>query len=235
MRPLRLRHDAEPAPAPGVAVREAVKRDAADEEKRRAVADETEAERRGVADDRAQTAVAPAAAQRERAPLRKGQWTREEESFASAIIREFGRGMLTCPPGTTLRSYLSEKLHCAPTRITKKFVGAASVGKLVFRPCKQTPENVKEAQRVRAELGDMERRFASFLQRAVDVEGVAAQRWTYALLGLEGKLRERSLRTCRRSLTPPAGRGCAVATEERCDARADPRGAGTTLVTSTAE
>ena len=47
--------------------------------------------------------------------------------------------MLACPAGTTLRSYLSEKLHCDPMRITKKFAGDASIGKRVFTPCKQTP------------------------------------------------------------------------------------------------
>ena len=112
------------------------------------------------------TAAARAAAQRERAPLRKGKWTMEEEHFTTAIIREFERGMLSCPPGTTLRSYLSEKLHCDPMRITKKFAGDASIGKRVFTPCKQTPENVAEARRVRSELGDMERRFAGHLQHA---------------------------------------------------------------------
>ena len=42
---------------------------------------------------------------REKAPLRKGKWTVEEELFTTAIIREFERGMLACPPGTTLRSH----------------------------------------------------------------------------------------------------------------------------------
>ena len=69
-------------------------------------------------------------------PLRKGKWTIEEEMYTSAIIREFERGMLTCAPGTTLRSFLSEKLHCDPMRITKKFAGDASIGKRVFAPCK---------------------------------------------------------------------------------------------------
>ena len=109
---------------------------------------------------KATTAAARVAAQREKAPLRKGKWTQEEELFTAAVIREFERGMLACPAGTTLRSYLSEKLHCDPMRITKKFAGDASIGKRVFTPCKQTPELQEEARRVRAELRDMERRFA---------------------------------------------------------------------------
>ena len=114
----------------------------------------------------AATAAARVAAQREKAPLRKGKWTQEEELFTAAVIREFERGMLACPAGTTLRSYLSEKLHCDPMRITKKFAGDASIGKRVFTPCKQTPELQEEARRVRAELRDMERRFAAHLQHA---------------------------------------------------------------------
>jgi len=82
------------------------------------------------------------------------------------VIREFERGMLACPAGTTLRSYLSEKLHCDPMRITKKFAGDASIGKRVFAPCKATPELLEEARRVRAELRETERRFASHLQYA---------------------------------------------------------------------
>ena len=111
------------------------------------------------------TTAARVAAQRENAP-RKGKWTQEEELFTAAVIREFERGMLACPAGTTLRSYLSEKLHCDPMRITKKFAGDASIGKRVFTPCKQTPELQEEARRVRAELRDMERRFAAHLQHA---------------------------------------------------------------------
>lgn len=99
-------------------------------------------------------------------PLRKGKWTIEEEMYTSAIIREFERGMLDCAPGTTLRSYLSEKLHCDPMRITKKFAGDASIGKRVFTPCKHTAETAVEIARVRSELHDMARRFLSHLQRS---------------------------------------------------------------------
>jgi hypothetical protein len=43
--------------------------------------------------------------------LRKGKWTTEEENYANKIINLFNRGILPIPAGTTLRSYLSEKLH----------------------------------------------------------------------------------------------------------------------------
>ena len=43
--------------------------------------------------------------------LRKGKWTVEEENYANKIIYMFNKGILQIPTGTTLRSYLSEKLH----------------------------------------------------------------------------------------------------------------------------
>ena len=43
--------------------------------------------------------------------LRKGKWTLEEETYANKIILYFNKGLLSIPAGTTLRSYLSEKLH----------------------------------------------------------------------------------------------------------------------------
>lgn len=67
-------------------------------------------------------------------PLRRGKWTPEEEAYALAAIRDFNSGFLDAPPGTTLRTYLSEKLQCDPMRITKKFTGEASIGKKVFHP-----------------------------------------------------------------------------------------------------
>lgn len=120
---------------------------------------------------------APSAAvppQRQNPPLRKGKWTIEEEMYTSAIIREFERGMLDCAPGTTLRSYLSEKLHCDPMRITKKFAGDASIGKRVFTPCKHTAETAMEVARVRAELNDTARSFLSHLQRSNFTYGSAS-------------------------------------------------------------
>jgi hypothetical protein len=43
--------------------------------------------------------------------IRKGKWTLEEEAYANKMIEFFNRGLLRIPPGTTLRAYLSEKLH----------------------------------------------------------------------------------------------------------------------------
>lgn len=43
--------------------------------------------------------------------LRKGKWTAEEENYANKIISLFNQGMLPVVVGTTLRTYLSDKLR----------------------------------------------------------------------------------------------------------------------------
>lgn len=45
------------------------------------------------------------------AELRKGKWTIEEENYANKIISLFNQGMLPVVVGTTLRTYLSDKLR----------------------------------------------------------------------------------------------------------------------------
>ena len=50
------------------------------------------------------------------------------------VILDFNRGYLEAPDGTALRTYLSERLHCDPMRITKKFTGDSCIGKRVFHP-----------------------------------------------------------------------------------------------------
>lgn len=55
---------------------------------------------------------------------RRGKWTAEEEDYALFIVREFEKGTLReAENGTTLRSFLSRKLHCQPMRISKKYAG----------------------------------------------------------------------------------------------------------------
>lgn len=49
--------------------------------------------------------------------LRKGKWTTEEEDYATKIISLFNRGLLPIGAGTTLRSYLSDKLHWCAKRV----------------------------------------------------------------------------------------------------------------------
>jgi hypothetical protein len=73
--------------------------------------------------------------------LRRGKWTVEEEAYVARVIQDFNSGYLNAPAGTTLRSYLSDKLQCDPMRITKKFTGDACIGKRVFHPAVRCPSN----------------------------------------------------------------------------------------------
>jgi hypothetical protein len=73
--------------------------------------------------------------------LRRGKWTVEEEAYVARVIQDFNSGFLDAPAGTTLRTFLSEKLKCDPMRITKKFTGDACIGKRVFHPAVRTAHN----------------------------------------------------------------------------------------------
>lgn len=86
-------------------------------------------------------------------PIRRGKWSPEEEAYAQAAIRDFNSGHLDAPPGTTLRTFLSEKLQCDPMRITKKFTGDASIGKKVFHPAvRDAPDILKDIKKSQANL-----------------------------------------------------------------------------------
>jgi hypothetical protein len=73
--------------------------------------------------------------------LRRGKWTAEEEAYVARVIQDFNSGFLNAPAGTTLRSYLSDKLQCDPMRITKKFTGESCIGKRVFHPAVRSGVN----------------------------------------------------------------------------------------------
>jgi hypothetical protein len=75
------------------------------------------------------------------AALRRGKWTVEEEAYVARVIQDFNSGFLDAPAGTTLRTFLSEKLKCDPMRITKKFTGDACIGKRVFHPAVRNASN----------------------------------------------------------------------------------------------
>lgn len=64
-------------------------------------------------------------------PLRAGKWTAEEEEFTRQVVLKFDNGELSdCPDGTTLRSYLAQRLNCNPMRISKKLAGL-KLGKVI--------------------------------------------------------------------------------------------------------
>ncbi len=93
--------------------------------------------------------------------LRKGKWTSEEEAYCNKVIYLFNKGLLPIPTGTTLRSYLSDKLNCDPMRITKKYSGASCIGKQVFQPA--PPEYIDEMRDHEDELLRLEIEFKNRL------------------------------------------------------------------------
>lgn len=96
--------------------------------------------------------------------MRRGKWTIEEEAYVARVIQDFNSGYLNAPAGTTLRSYLSDKLHCDPMRITKKFTGDACIGKRVFHPAVRCPSNTAAIDKAQAELDALERRWRRRLE-----------------------------------------------------------------------
>eukprot|EP00633_Aureoumbra_lagunensis_P008728 CAMPEP_0197310992 /NCGR_PEP_ID=MMETSP0891-20130614/9519_1 /TAXON_ID=44058 ORGANISM="Aureoumbra lagunensis, Strain CCMP1510" /NCGR_SAMPLE_ID=MMETSP0891 /ASSEMBLY_ACC=CAM_ASM_000534 /LENGTH=455 /DNA_ID=CAMNT_0042796895 /DNA_START=113 /DNA_END=1480 /DNA_ORIENTATION=+ len=78
-------------------------------------------------------------------PLRRGKWTQQEQLYSEACIQWFLQGIVPlCENGSTLRAFLSTKLHCAPMRFTKKFAGAA-LGKSIFTRRGHLLQDKKEA------------------------------------------------------------------------------------------
>lgn len=96
--------------------------------------------------------------------LRRGKWTVEEEAYVARVIEDFNSGFLNASAGTTLRSYLSEKLQCDPMRITKKFTGEACIGKRVFHPAVRSAANAAAIDKAQAELDALERRWRRRLE-----------------------------------------------------------------------
>lgn len=55
--------------------------------------------------------------------LRRGKWKAEQQFYAIRVLQDLNSAFLNAPEGTSLKSYLSEKLHCEPERIRIKFKG----------------------------------------------------------------------------------------------------------------
>lgn len=65
---------------------------------------------------------------------------------------------------STLRAYLSDKLHCDPMRITKKFTGSSCIGKRVFHPAVRCAENAAAIDSSQEELVSLEKRWRKRLK-----------------------------------------------------------------------
>lgn len=79
----------------------------------------------------------------------------------------FNAGLLKldeCERGITLRAYLAEKLQCDPMRITKKYTGAACLGKRVYHFDYHQADHL-EAEKLRQELLTLEHNFKTKLEQ----------------------------------------------------------------------
>jgi hypothetical protein len=98
------------------------------------------------------------------ASKRKGKWGLEEEIYTNKIIQAFNEGTLAVQNSRvggqlTLRAYLAEKLNCDPMRITKKFTGAACLGKRVYHKVGAPTRTQEEIDGVTRELEQLEKNF----------------------------------------------------------------------------
>jgi hypothetical protein len=81
------------------------------------------------------------------------------------VIEYFNAGALKLEDedrGITLRAYLSQKLGCDPMRITKKYTGAACLGKRVYHAYRQNGKT-DEMERNSIELQVLEHEFRAKL------------------------------------------------------------------------
>jgi len=106
----------------------------------------------------------PTSSTNKSAGLRRGKWTVEEEAYVARVIQYFNNGYLDAPTGTTLRTFLSDKLNCNPMRITKKFTGDSCIGKRVFHPAVRSSSNAAAIDNAQSELVSLERRWKRRLE-----------------------------------------------------------------------
>lgn len=118
--------------------------------------------------------------------LRSGKWIKEEEEYAETLVELFEKGHATeCENGLTLRAYLSQKLHCAPMRISKKFAGKG-IGKMTFLSKIGIPldeGSAAEVQRLKKEIEVREKRFMDAAFPTTDFFGVSGSRSVWRRLG----------------------------------------------------
>ena len=89
-------------------------------------------------------------------PMRIGYWSQEEQEYAWCLIDYFLKGILSIRKGTTLRSFLAEKLCCNPMRVSKKLATGwiadhevpKKIGTATYFP---NEDNFSEHERIEAE------------------------------------------------------------------------------------
>jgi len=116
---------------------------------------------------------------------REGKWTTEEETYANRLIDDFKDGVLDLTDGTSLRTYLAKMLNCSTMRVSKKFVGTASVGKKFFRKrssLKEDADSVKEREERRKSLAKLELTFHQAFVNSSVTKGGSAPAMYYGMM-----------------------------------------------------
>ena len=105
--------------------------------------------------------------------LHSGKWTPEEEAYVEGLMEEFRAGTLDLQEGTTLRSFLAQKLNCKPKRISKKYEGKNYDGKQLYW---NSEEDIppQELRARRAKLQRLEFKFKECL-KAIEIAKASRQ------------------------------------------------------------
>lgn len=146
----KLRSEQAAAPSSGQSAKSGLDTDAGDDEERTTLS--AEAPISGDGPPRIITTKPTPGMKKSGHMRRRGKWTVEEEAYVARVIQDFNSGFLDAPAGTTLRTFLSDKLNCDPMRITKKFTGEACIGKRVFHPAIRSPSNAGAIDKAQVSL-----------------------------------------------------------------------------------
>ena len=107
----------------------------------------------------------------------------EEEEYTTRVIHHFSSGLITLPEGKTLRTFLADKLHCDPMRITKKFAGASCLSKKIHTLCERPQFTPQEIEAARIEIERLEERFKLRLEHGPGVVLPSIERKTPVPIG----------------------------------------------------
>lgn len=81
------------------------------------------------------------------------------DPMVRAVANGKNRGSNLVPIRSRFLTTTPTCAHPQPQRITKKFAGAACIGKRVFQPCDPTPDNIERRRRAQAELEILRKEF----------------------------------------------------------------------------
>jgi hypothetical protein len=96
--------------------------------------------------------------------------TPEEEAYTYRLMACFALGLLDIAEGTTLRSFLAERLNCDPMHITKKIQGKSIIRRRSFAADFPFPDPHLHMQKVKLDLEQLRTRFIDKLLAPEDKE-----------------------------------------------------------------